>query len=297
MKTNNFKLVMLLLCVGGFMTIKAQGLYNFASLNENNPPSVLESSYYDTIGEGVEWANSTIGGTVGVSWRDVEGNSQFSYCLGAEYQHKITGADQNPRGAGYLGAFATYSGLNGDDVSQSAFRVGAGYTQFNRLTAFNEVQWTYGAKGYYETGEYDSFGFIEDLTGIGVYLFTGINIRICDRASLGFEVPVVSYLNRTFESNGNETEQNQIWAGFNKDNMVSASLRWHLGNRIKYGGTDTDGDGIYDQDDACPEDPGLEVFNGCPDTDGDGIMDKDDECPNTPGIRRLSGCPEDSADR
>ena len=45
----------------------------------------------------------------------------------------------------------------------------------------------------------------------------------------------------------------------------------HLaGIAIKFGGTDTDGDGIYDKDDACPEVAGLEMFNGCPDADGDG---------------------------
>jgi hypothetical protein len=27
---------------------------------------------------------------------------------------------------------------------------------------------------------------------------------------------------------------------------------------------DTDGDGIYDKDDACPEVAGLKEFNGCP---------------------------------
>jgi len=37
----------------------------------------------------------------------------------------------------------------------------------------------------------------------------------------------------------------------------------HLaGLKIRFGGTDTDGDGIYDKDDACPEVAGLEAFNG-----------------------------------
>ncbi|NNE32984.1 MAG: OmpA family protein, partial [Winogradskyella sp.] len=44
-----------------------------------------------------------------------------------------------------------------------------------------------------------------------------------------------------------------------------------LGLIVQFGGTDTDGDGIYDKDDACPEVAGLAAFNGCPDSDGDGI--------------------------
>ena len=43
--------------------------------------------------------------------------------------------------------------------------------------------------------------------------------------------------------------------------------------------TDSDGDGIIDKVDKCPEVPGLVEFEGCPDQDGDGIPDMDDECP------------------
>ncbi|MFC2147905.1 OmpA family protein [Bacteroidota bacterium] len=69
-----------------------------------------------------------------------------------------------------------------------------------------------------------------------------------------------------------------------------------LGLSIKFGGSDTDGDGIYDKDDACPEVPGLEAFNGCPDTDGDGIEDSKDACPNEAGPKELNGCPDSDGD-
>ncbi len=68
------------------------------------------------------------------------------------------------------------------------------------------------------------------------------------------------------------------------------------GVSIRFGGTDTDGDGIYDKDDACPEVPGLEAFNGCPDSDGDGIEDSKDACPNTPGPKEYNGCPDSDGD-
>ncbi|RJP93932.1 MAG: outer membrane beta-barrel domain-containing protein [Desulfobacteraceae bacterium] len=48
---------------------------------------------------------------------------------------------------------------------------------------------------------------------------------------------------------------------------------------------DSDKDGVYDCDDACPDTPiGVSVdAKGCPlDTDGDGVADYKDECPNTP---------------
>ena len=68
------------------------------------------------------------------------------------------------------------------------------------------------------------------------------------------------------------------------------------GVSIRFGGTDTDGDGIYDKDDACPEVAGLEAFNGCPDSDGDGIEDSKDSCPNQAGPAEMNGCPDSDGD-
>ncbi|MDE3743200.1 OmpA family protein [Maribacter polysaccharolyticus] len=71
----------------------------------------------------------------------------------------------------------------------------------------------------------------------------------------------------------------------------------HLaGISVKFGGTDTDGDGVYDKDDACPEVVGLEAFNGCPDSDGDGIEDSKDDCPNAAGSKEMNGCPDADGD-
>ena len=64
----------------------------------------------------------------------------------------------------------------------------------------------------------------------------------------------------------------------------------------KFGGKDTDGDGIYDKFDTCPEVAGLKQFNGCPDTDGDGIIDGKDDCPEIAGLAALNGCPDTDGD-
>ena len=65
---------------------------------------------------------------------------------------------------------------------------------------------------------------------------------------------------------------------------------------IKFGGKDTDADGIYDKNDACPEIAGLVEFKGCPDSDGDGIKDSDDACPDVAGLATMNGCPDADAD-
>ena len=68
------------------------------------------------------------------------------------------------------------------------------------------------------------------------------------------------------------------------------------GIAIKFGGKDTDGDGIVDDKDECPEVAGPKELNGCPDTDGDGIPDKNDACPEVAGPKELNGCPDTDGD-
>lgn len=59
---------------------------------------------------------------------------------------------------------------------------------------------------------------------------------------------------------------------------------------------DKDRDKISDEKDACPYDPGLPEYNGCPDTDGDGIIDKEDNCIYDKGPRSTNGCPDRDGD-
>jgi outer membrane protein OmpA-like peptidoglycan-associated protein len=56
-------------------------------------------------------------------------------------------------------------------------------------------------------------------------------------------------------------------------------------------GKDSDGDGVKDKDDACPDVKGSKRTGGCPDADDDGISDAEDNCPLIPGIKEEGGCP------
>lgn len=61
---------------------------------------------------------------------------------------------------------------------------------------------------------------------------------------------------------------------------------------------DSDGDGIADNVDKCPNQKGIAKYNGCPipDTDGDGINDEVDKCPNQKGVAKYDGCPIPDSD-
>lgn len=63
--------------------------------------------------------------------------------------------------------------------------------------------------------------------------------------------------------------------------------------------SDTDGDGVSDRRDKCPNTPPGRTVNenGCElDSDGDGVVDGDDACPNTPAGKTVDnrGCPPDA---
>ncbi len=60
---------------------------------------------------------------------------------------------------------------------------------------------------------------------------------------------------------------------------------------------DKDEDGIPDYKDACPDQFGSLALKGCPDSDSDGVSDNEDECPNMAGTIANKGCPDDDADQ
>lgn len=68
------------------------------------------------------------------------------------------------------------------------------------------------------------------------------------------------------------------------------------GSKALSGCPDRDEDGVADFEDKCPDYPGLKVFKGCPDSDGDGVSDNDDECPNMAGTVSNNGCPDNDSD-
>lgn len=69
---------------------------------------------------------------------------------------------------------------------------------------------------------------------------------------------------------------------------------------------DRDGDTVFDDEDACPDEPGVRTqdptTNGCPkrDRDRDGILDEVDACPDEPGVPsedpKKHGCPRRDKD-
>ena len=94
-----------------------------------------------------------------------------------------------------------------------------------------------------------------------------------------------------------------VTAGYgNPDWRLIGMFAYTMPEKEKPVVVDTDGDGIVDELDACPNDPedfdGFEDDDGCPDfdNDADGVLDVDDACPDEPGPPENQGCPDPDRD-
>lgn len=100
-------------------------------------------------------------------------------------------------------------------------------------------------------------------------------------------------LQSTYKYSFDESDNRNVG---NPNYSLPSHMQHFAGLTFKFGGKDTDGDGIYDKDDACPLVAGLKQFKGCPDTDGDGIIDGNDSCPDVAGLAEFQGCPDTDGD-
>ncbi|MFL1012373.1 OmpA family protein [Flavisericum labens] len=145
---------------------------------------------------------------------------------------------------------------------------------------------------YYGVDGTIKYNFLQDTT-LDPYVGVGGGYTWIDEIGAG-TVNGTLGLNIWFSENVGLTLQTAYKHAF--EDYLQTHFQHTAGISIKFGGTDTDGDGIYDKDDACPDVAGLEAFNGCPDSDGDGIEDSKDDCPNEAGLAELNGCPDSDGD-
>ena len=138
-----------------------------------------------------------------------------------------------------------------------------------------------------------SFGSLLNKSWIEPYLGVGGGYTWVDEIGAG-TLNGTAGLGFWFSENIGLTVQSSYKHAF--EDYLATHFQHTVGLAIKFGGKDTDGDGVYDKDDACPEVPGLEAFNGCPDSDGDGIEDAKDDCPNEAGLAEFNGCPDTDGD-
>lgn len=100
-------------------------------------------------------------------------------------------------------------------------------------------------------------------------------------AEMGFRPTIGDYIDGVSQAGNPDKDDWYVLGGLN--------LAFRLGSP-----KDTDGDGISDKKDKCPDVPGIAESMGCPaDRDKDGVYDKDDKCPDVMGVTANAGCPAD----
>ncbi len=121
----------------------------------------------------------------------------------------------------------------------------------------------------------DKTTYFKQVTGIG------INFWLTEKAGLNFQAAYDYMPGRDLSA-----------TPYKYDNYT----HYTFGVKFRFGSKDTDGDGVKDKDDLCPETPGKIELAGCPDKDNDGITDKADACPDVAGKPEFKGCPDTDGD-
>ena len=94
------------------------------------------------------------------------------------------------------------------------------------------------------------------------------------------------FVNKQIESFQNAIDEKGV------NNSIKVFIYKNLNQLlVTQGAKDTDGDGVPDNIDGCPEEKGSKELKGCPDDDGDGVPNNVDQCPNEKGEPSSSGCP------
>ena len=154
---------------------------------------------------------------------------------------------------------------------------------FSDLLNLNKFEPTMGIGGGYswlEEGPFNSNGNNDTNEVVGMGSFN---------TTFGLTYWANDYIGLTVQSTHNYVMPKNT-------DVVQQHFRHSLGLTVRFGGADSDGDGIQDSEDVCPDTAGLAEFKGCPDTDGDGISDNNDSCPNVAGIADMGGCPDSDGD-
>lgn len=144
------------------------------------------------------------------------------------------------------------------------------------------------------------------VAGAAGYMHGELEQRTFDRRELSFDRPFLSVGFGYRHATGHNffrwefrAERTLGHSGLEGDAVTNAhalvGFSWGLGGPPR----DTDGDGVPDRHDACPDTPrGAHVdVRGCPlDSDGDGVFDGLDRCPDTPRSWPVDaqGCPLDT---
>jgi len=260
---------------------------NYSYLNTNDEITGINYDWKWKFGPAAGiYLNIPFGNTV-----SLQPNLLYSQMGARYYVADNTGTLKWTQNLGYLSVPVPLKINAGNSVAflvgpQIDFLVGAKVKDANDNTTKNE----------------DDFDQV-DVAGTG-------GIQIMPNAPVSLTVRYMHGFKNLMHNNSTPSNPNEISS--NVTNLHNSGVQATLNFRL-FGGkqktvavttpevpvlVDTDGDGINDNVDKCPNTPGVAKYNGCPvpDSDNDGVNDDEDKCPTVAGSAKYSGCPVPDSD-
>lgn len=230
---------------------------------------------------------------------------------------------KNNIGISFKALFLDYQSLNGGDITalreyHNGFEIAVHKYITNNISVnvpvkVGVVQSHEGPdcfhKSVYGADIQGNYEFMKEGWRVQPYVLAGIGGVLEDDGEFNLQVPVGAGLKLKIADNAfiNWQSEYRKSLGENRDNFHhGVGFIYYIGKRKaeklmvddkkEEMDADSDGDGIMDEFDLCPQSPGTEALNGCPDTDGDGLADYEDACPENAGSREMQGCPDSDGD-
>lgn len=163
--------------------------------------------------------------------------------------------------------------------------------QFLQLVVHDGFTW--GAGAAYDLGPWWRFSVLRAIADVSGQVPRGLSAD-----SARYSAPVSGRLGLRGRVGDHLACELGVGTGLGSAAWGRETFRVFLGVRWETQKKDRDGDGVPDDEDRCPDVPGLKSLQGCPghDRDGDGVPDEEDRCPDQPGPKELEGCPDRDGD-
>ena len=214
-------------------------------------------------------------------------DNPWSIGIGANTVQVLDESVESKNGFGPSVSIGRYLGAGfsiGANYGINKFKIDNINTDYTSVDAFLKLNFSSKKFSPYLIGGYGLSDFGKKLTFEGVFKSLGAGRTI--HGGLGFDISISNKISLNIRSAYRWSEEKGTYK----------HLQHMAGFNYNFGQGDSDKDGVPDDKDTCPEEPGLKEFNGCPDTDGDKIPDNKDNCPEEFGAEIMNGCPDSDKD-
>ena len=214
-------------------------------------------------------------------------DNPWSIGIGANTVQVLDESVESKNGFGPSVSIGRYLGAGfsiGANYGINKFKIDNINTDYTSVDAFLKFNFSSKKFSPYLIGGYGLSDFGKKLTFEGVFKSLGAGRTI--HGGLGFDISISNKISLNIRSAYRWSEEKGTYK----------HLQHMAGFNYNFGQGDSDKDGVPDNKDTCPEEPGLKEFNGCPDTDGDKIPDNKDNCPEEFGAEIMNGCPDSDKD-